>query len=134
MNANTNTYILYSEKYKQLYSVRCGGFCLRHKSNKTDLVDQLCGLLNPCGLVIIENTVGAAEREGISVSTGLCCTGFYCFLPSGEQALPFELHLALEVLEEDEVLQEDVPPEVAVAELQVHQLGGEKRHNVRNQS
>lgn len=36
--------------------------------------------------------------------------------------LPLKLDLTLEVLEEDEVLQKDVPPEVAVAELQVHQL------------
>lgn len=35
---------------------------------------------------------------------------------------PFELDLTLQVLEEDEVLQQYVPPEVAVAELQVHQL------------
>lgn len=33
------------------------------------------------------------------------------------RALPFELHLTLQVLEEDEVLQKNVPSEVAVAEL-----------------
>lgn len=35
---------------------------------------------------------------------------------------PFELDLTLQVLEEDQVLEQYVPPEVAVAELQVHQL------------
>lgn len=37
-------------------------------------------------------------------------------------ASPFELDLTLQVLEQDEVLQQNVPPEVAVAELEVHQL------------
>ena len=45
------------------------------------------------------------------------------FLGSEQRhALPLELDLTLQVLEEDEVLQQDVPPEVTVAELQVHQL------------
>lgn len=43
------------------------------------------------------------------------------------QAGPFELDLALQVLEEDEVLQQNVPSEIAVAELQVHQLQIEAR-------
>lgn len=42
-------------------------------------------------------------------------------------ALPFKLDLTLQVLEEDEVLQQNVPPEVAVTELQIHQLEMKKR-------
>lgn len=45
--------------------------------------------------------------------------------------LPLELDLTLEVLEENEVLQKNVPPEVAVAELQVHQLK-EKQKDMSN--
>ena len=37
-------------------------------------------------------------------------------------SIPFKFDLAFQVLEEDEILQEDVPSEVAVAELEVHQL------------
>ena len=68
------------------------------------------------------------EKGSVSVSYSVHSQRF---LPGGEQALPLELDLALEVLEEDEVLQEDVPPEVAVAELQVHELGGKRRHSVK---
>lgn len=103
------------------------------KNNKTNLVNQLGGLLDPGGLVVIENTARTAEGEGISVSLlhSTCSirgtsTVFY---QAEGGCLPFELDLALEVLEEDEVLQEDVPSEVAVAELQVHQLGGERIHS-----
>lgn len=46
--------------------------------------------------------------------------------------LPFKFDLALKVLKQDEVLQEDMPPEVAVAELQIHELGKwqEKRWHI----
>lgn len=47
-------------------------------------------------------------------------------LKGQRHAAPFELDLALQVLEEDEVLQQDVASEVAVAELQVHQLESKK--------
>lgn len=40
----------------------------------------------------------------------------------GTEYPPFKLDLTLQVLEQDEVLQQDVPSEVAVAQLQVHQL------------
>lgn len=53
-------------------------------------------------------------------------SSFFFFFKSYKKGLrhclPLKLDLTLEVLEEDEVLQKDVPPEVAVAELQVHQL------------
>ena len=42
--------------------------------------------------------------------------------PTPHNAIPFKFDLAFQVLEEDEILQEDVPSEVAVAQLEVHQL------------
>lgn len=47
---------------------------------------------------------------------------FFSLKKRVRRGLPLELDLTLEVLEKDEVLQKNVPPEVAVAELQVHQL------------
>lgn len=52
---------------------------------------------------------------------------FFCFQKGPRCHLPLELDLTLEVLKEDEVLQKNVPPEVAVAELQVHQLEEKQR-------
>ena len=58
------------------------------ENNETDLVDQLGGLLDPRCLVIIENAVGAADGEGISVCFSLYSVHLHRF-----QSQPYLLNL-----------------------------------------
>jgi len=91
---------------------------------RTDLKDQLSRLLDPRRLVVVQNAAGAVDQKQ-KRETQIDCV-VVGRRQRRESASPLELDLTLQVLEEDEVLQENVPPEVAVAELQVHQLEGKR--------
>lgn len=84
----------------------------------TDLINQLRGLFDPGALIVIQNRAGAAGQTQLTFSLIQSSGGEHQRTDSS----PLKLDLTLQVLEQDEVLQQNVPSEVAVAELQVHEL------------
>lgn len=90
---------------------------------KADLINQFSRVLYPRSLVIVQNTAGAVqEYKTVNTRTRSYTWTRFCCPRTRRNASPFELDLTLQVLEENEVLKQNVPPEIAVAELQIHQL------------